>query len=97
MNELSKEPQGNEANTLLATGLNRSDLLKNRRINNMTYRECFGFENPPKGTKLDIDHAEGIGFFIVWNDCPDNENIIEGWFSKRTEASNYLKAHGWVS
>lgn len=74
---------------------NSDELLKKRRINGMKYRECFGFENPPKGTKLNIGHSEGIGFFITWNDCPDNENIIEGWFSKRNEAANYIKAHGW--
>jgi hypothetical protein len=82
---------------MLATGLNCSGLLENRRKNEMTYRECFGFENPPIGTKISIEHSEGIGFFIVWNDCPDYENIIEGWFSKRNEAVNYVKARGWVS
>jgi hypothetical protein len=85
-----------DAKRMLVTGLDRVDLIKNRRSNNMTYRECFGFKNPPKGTKLDIDHSEGIGFFIVWNDCPDDENIIEGWFKKRDEAVSYVKTRGWL-
>jgi hypothetical protein len=70
--------------------------LKNRKLNNLTYRECFGFENPPTGTKLNINHHEGIGFYIVWNECPDNENIIEGWFKTRNQAEAYLTSHGWV-
>lgn len=74
----------------------RTELIKNRKLNNMTYRECFGFENPSHGTKLNINYSEGIGFFIVWNDCPDGENIIEGWFTKRTEAVKYIKDHGWI-
>lgn len=76
--------------------ISRINMIKQRRSNNMTYRECFGVENPPKGTKLNIDHSEGINFHIVWKDCPDLNNIIEGWFTKRSEAVNYILDHGWI-
>ena len=46
--------------------------------NNLTYRESFGFSNPPKGTMLNIKYCEGLKFYIVWDHCPDGENIIEG-------------------
>ena len=79
----------------LARFIDKAHLIRNRRLNNMTYRECFGFENPEPGTKLDIDYSDGFGFFIIWKDCPDDENIIEGWFKKRHQAVSYIKAHGW--
>lgn len=71
------------------------DLLINRRSNGMTYRQCFGCVNPPAGTLLSLDFADGIGFFIMWDDCPDGENIIEGWFKTREDAEEYIKSHGW--
>jgi len=94
MDSIDSTPTSSAA--LAAGFLHRLDLLKNRRSNNMSYRACFGLENPQKGTKLAIDHDHGIGFFIIWPDCPDGENIIEGWFKTRNEAVKFIKAHGWL-
>lgn len=74
---------------------NISDLLKNRRITGMTYRECFGLENPPKGTVLKIKFAEGLKWYLLWEDCTDPENIIEGWFSTSNKARKYANEKNW--
>lgn len=90
---LNKEGQGGIANAMLAEG--RIDLLKNRKKEGRTYRECFGFENPPKGEKLKLKYAEGVNYYLLWVGCPDMENIIEAWFPSKSAALKYAKDNGW--
>ena len=75
---LNKEGQVSIANAMLAEG--RVDLLKNRKKEGRTYRECFGFKNPPKSEKLKLKYAEGVNYYLLWVGCSDMENIIEAWF-----------------
>lgn len=60
-----------------------------------TYREEFGLQNPPPGTQLEISFMEGIQFYLIWNECPDDENIIQGWFPSRGKAESYAKEKGY--
>ena len=61
-----------------------------------TYRESLGLDNPPKGTKLEIKHMAGIGFYLLWPKCPDLENIVDGWFKVKKNAKICSKEHGWI-
>lgn len=67
-----------------------------RDRNAESYREYFGYENPPSGTPVVIKYAEGLRFYIWWPACPDGEDIIEGWFGSRQKATQYAEEHGWV-
>jgi len=61
-----------------------------------SYREYFGYTNPPAGTHVVIKHAAGLKFYIWWPTCPDGEDIIEGWFSSKKAAIAYTESHGWT-
>lgn len=89
----SSQPIGN---TMLAEGLGRKDLILGRRKIGMSYRNCFGLENPAKGEKLHLKYLEGICYYLVWVNCPDEQNIIEGWFTTKSAATNYVKENGWI-
>ena len=62
----------------------------------LSYRQSFGLENPPPGTKVSINFLEGCNYSIIWDDCPDGENIIEGWFKKKQQAIDYVIKNGWI-
>ena len=61
-----------------------------------SYREFFGYQNPPGGTEIVIKYAEGIKFSIGWPNCPDGEVIIEGWFINRKSTIDYAKKYEWI-
>lgn len=61
-----------------------------------TYRESCGLENPPKGTKLKIRKMSALGYCLIWPDCPDMENIVDGWFRVRRNAKAFAKENGWI-
>ena len=65
-------------------------------VGSASYRQSFGLDNPPKGTALKLKYAEGVRYYLLWINCPDNENIIEGWFPTKSSALKYAKDNGWV-
>lgn len=66
-----------------------------RDKNKTSYRQSFGLENPPKGEKLKLKFADGVNYYLLWLNCPDGENIIEGWFPTKTSALKYANDKGW--
>lgn len=83
-------------NAMLAELLSvKKNLFEIRKSINVSYRQWFGFENPPAKTKLKIDFSEGLGFFVIWKNCPDYANIIEGWFKNRQQAIDYITKNNW--
>lgn len=65
-------------------------------VGSASYRQSFGLDNPPKGELLKLKYAEGIRYYLLWIQCPDNENIIEGWFPTKSSALKYAKDNDWV-
>lgn len=61
----------------------------------MSYRESFNLKPAPSGSKVYIEHDAGIDFYVVWIDCPDKENILEGWLKKKQDAINYCKQNNY--
>ncbi len=61
-----------------------------------SYRESFGLENPPAGTSVSIDYMAGCQFSIIWDDCPDPENVIEMHLHSRKAAEKYATDRGWL-
>lgn len=60
-----------------------------------SYRQSFGLPNPPKGTDLILKFSEGINWYLYWKDCPDDENIVAGWFKSASAARKYADENGW--
>jgi hypothetical protein len=61
-----------------------------------SYRESFGLSLPPSGTKVSMDWMAGMDFNIIWDDCPDGENVLYGWIKKRSDALIIIKKHEWI-
>lgn len=62
----------------------------------ITYREQMGYSNPPAGTELKIEHLPGVEWYLLWPSCPDQENIVAGWFGSKSKALAFANKHGWV-
>lgn len=62
----------------------------------VSYRQRFGLNNPPEGTVLKLKYLEGVNWFLCWVECPDNEDIIQGWFSTASKAREYASKNGWL-
>lgn len=62
----------------------------------VSYRQRFGLDNPPKGTVLKLKYMEGINWYLNWVECPDGEDIIQGWFSTDSKARKYASENGWL-
>lgn len=60
-----------------------------------SYRQMFGLDNPPAGTRLKLKYMDGIDWYLLWEDCPDDENIVQGWFKSKGKAQLYAKENGW--
>jgi len=62
-----------------------------------TFRNFHGFENPPAGTMLKLEY---IGSFVkwslIWENCPDLENLIQGWMESKQKATQYAIQNGWT-
>jgi hypothetical protein len=58
-----------------------------------TYRECFGFELPPKGTELELKYMDGLGWYLLWKLCPDIENMVHT--AKKQELIKLSTKKGW--
>ena len=62
----------------------------------VSYRQRFGKDNPPQGTVLKLKYLEGINWYLHWAECPDGEDIIQGWFGKASKARKYANKNGWL-
>ncbi len=62
----------------------------------VSYRQRFGLDNPPKGTVLKLKYMEGINWYLHWVECPDGEDIVQGWFGTASEARKYANENGWL-
>lgn len=62
----------------------------------VSYRQRFGLDNPPKGTVLKLKYMEGINWYLHWAECPDGEDIVQGWFSTASEARKYANKNSWL-
>ncbi len=60
-----------------------------------SYRESFGLALPPAGTKVRIYYLAGCNYSIEWIDCPDVENVLYGWLSKK-ECEALVIKHKWI-
>lgn len=58
------------------------------------YRETFGLPLPPPGTRLSLRSCPGMQYYLLWEDCPDDENIVAGWGS-REQMVRIAEHHGW--
>jgi len=68
----------------------------NKKLSKMkTYRSKFGLPDPPEGTFLKLKFMEGIKYYLLWEDCPDNENIVAGWFTSKAKALEFSREKGW--
>ncbi len=56
-----------------------------------SYREMFGLELPPEGTKVKIKWMAGVNYYILWPDCPDKENILYSHINKKDAESIVTK------
>lgn len=56
----------------------------------ITYRNKLGFSNPPDNTIVEIKFMEGLKFYILIDNCIDNENILEAYFPTYKKALEYL-------
>lgn len=61
-----------------------------------TYRQSFDLDNPAPGTKVQIKYLEGLKWYILWVECPDGENIIQGWISTKAKAVALAKDYDWI-
>ena len=58
------------------------------------YRLELGFSNPLLAN-VGIEYMSGIGFYILWIDCPDRENIIALNFNSRKQAEKYCELNNF--
>lgn len=42
----------------------------------VSYRESFGLSLPVAGTDVDVKFMPSLEYYIIWVDCPDNENVL---------------------
>ncbi|MDX1902552.1 MAG: hypothetical protein SFU27_00215 [Thermonemataceae bacterium] len=63
---------------------------------NVSYRQRFGLDNPPKGTLLKLKYMEGLKWYLHWESCQDGEDIVQGWFSTASKARKYANENGWL-
>ena len=61
-----------------------------------SYREKFGLSLPSAGTHVKVKFMAGVNHYIVWVDCPDDENILFGWLKSKAEALKIVETKGWV-
>lgn len=64
--------------------------------NSVSYRQRFGLDNPPKGAVLKIKYMEGLNWYLHWAECPDAEDIVQGWFGTASKARNYANKNSWL-
>lgn len=62
---------------------------------NTSYRQKLGYQNPPKGTELQVKYMEGLKWYLHWNNCTDGEDIVQGWFSTAKKAIKYANENDW--
>lgn len=89
------------------TQLNLFDNLSNEAPNprlrvcsvggSVSYRQRFGLHNPPKGTGLKLKYMAGLKWYLYWEDCPDEEDIVQGWFGTAAKAKKYAQENGWLA
>jgi len=84
----------------LFTNLSNESLNPSLRVCNVggsvSYRQRFGLDNPPKGTILRLKYMAGLKWYLHWEDCPDGEDIVQGWFGTAKKAKTYAQENGWL-
>jgi len=61
-----------------------------------SYRQSFGLDNPPSGTLVKIEYMSGAGYYILWVDCPDGENIVELDFASKGKATDWALSKNYA-
>lgn len=62
----------------------------------VSYRQRFGLDNPPEWTILKLKYLEGINWYLHWAECPDGEDIVQGWFGTASKARKYANKNSWL-
>lgn len=66
-------------------------------LSECSYRQKKGFDNPPPGTILRVKYMEGVKWYLLWEECPDGESIVEGWINSAHKAFEYAKQNQWIA
>lgn len=71
-------------------------LFQPQKIDPLRYRENWGLETAPKGSKVQLKHSSGLDWHLVWINCPDKENVLAGWQRSKNELLKLADLRGWV-
>lgn len=61
----------------------------------INYRTRFGLQDPEPNTHVSVEFMPGLDWFLVWANCPDNENILATGFSSKASAEAYVHCKDW--
>jgi hypothetical protein len=61
----------------------------------MNYRTRFGLQDPEPNKHVRIAFMQGLDWYLVWENCPDNENILATGFSSKESAEAYALCKDW--
>ena len=70
-------------------------LFEPKLIDPLKNREKWGYNTAPPGTKVKLSHMPGMNWYLVWLDCPDEENILAGWQTKKEPLISLAAIRGW--
>jgi hypothetical protein len=97
---LNNDTMTTEQNEMKSAEWRKKNLSKNSSLANVggsvSYRQRFGLDNPPKDTVLNLKYMEGLKWYLCWAECPDCQNIVQGWFGTASEARKYANENGWL-
>jgi hypothetical protein len=61
-----------------------------------SYRVMHGYSLPPVGAKVKIEYMAGLNWYMIWIDCPDEENLIFGWITQKKEVQRIARELNYI-
>ena len=55
----------------------------------INYRTMFGLQEPQHHIHVQAKFMEGLGWYLLWVNCPDKENLIATHFTSKKAAEAY--------